>query len=130
VTEQVRQQTPGEVLQRSPIREPLTEEAVDSIAAWLRVIAEPMRIRIMEILNAGPASVQGLAAELGTTHQNVSKHLGMLHRAGIVRRRKSKNHTHYELADWSGCWLIEQVGMSVAAEFDRPRPQLRNCATA
>lgn len=84
----------------------------------------------MEILNAGSASVQGLAAELGTTHQNVSKHLRILHQAGIVRRRKAKNHTHYELADWSGCWLIEQVGMSVAAEFDRPRPQLRNYATA
>lgn len=111
-------------------REPLSEEAVESVAAWLRVIAEPMRIRLMEILNAGSSSVQGLSSRLGTSRQNVSKHLCVLHRAGIVRRRKAGNHTLYELADFSGWWMIEQAGRSVSAELDDRRSALRNYATA
>ena len=40
---------------------------------------------------AGEASVLELTAQIGTTEQNVSKHLGVLHRAGIVSRRKQGN---------------------------------------
>lgn len=72
----------------------------------------------MEFLNVGEASVQGLAAQLGTSHQNASQHLGVLHQAGIVRRRKVKRSTHYELVDWSGFWLLRQAGLSAAAISD------------
>ena len=99
----------------SASRGPLSEEAVEAVADWLRVIAEPTRIRLMEILNAGGTSVQGLAAQLGTSHQNASKHLGVLHHAGIVRRRKAGNHTLYELVDWSGWWMVEQASTTVAS---------------
>jgi DNA-binding transcriptional ArsR family regulator len=84
---------------------PLSDDAVESIAAWLRVLSEPTRIRLMEILNSGSGSVQGLAAQLSTTHQNVSKHLNVLRQAGIVSRRKVKNRVEHELIDWSaGGW--------------------------
>lgn len=103
---------------RSAPREPLSEESVMSVAAWLRVIAEPTRIRLMEILNAGSASVQGLAAQVGMSHQNTSIHLRVLHQAGILKRRKVKRHTYYELADWSGWWMVEQVALTVTDERD------------
>jgi DNA-binding transcriptional ArsR family regulator len=111
-------------------RPPLSPEAIESVAAWLRVIADPTRIRLMEILSAGSYSVQGLAAQLGTTHQNVSKHLGVLRHAGIVRRRKEKNQALYELSDWSGWWMVEQADKSIAAGLDERRSALRNYATA
>lgn len=94
--------------QKSP-RQPLSEEAVEAVADWLRVIAEPMRIRLIEILKTGSSSVQGLASQLRTSRPNVSRHLAVLHQAGLIRGRKAGNHTLYELVDWSGCWLIEQV---------------------
>jgi len=103
-----------------PIRPHLSDETVESIAAWLRVISEPTRIRIMELLNCGPVSVQGLAAQLGMTYYNVSKHLNVLHQAGIVSRRIEDNRIHYELVDWSGWWMVEQAGMSLAAEASEP----------
>jgi DNA-binding transcriptional ArsR family regulator len=80
------------------------------------VIAEPTRIRLMESLSGGGASVQGLASQLGTTRQNVSQHLGVLHRAGIVSRRRIGNWVQYELADWSGCWMVEQAAASLTAQ--------------
>ena len=56
-----------------------------------------------------------------TTHQNVSKHLRLLHQAGIVARRKEGNRARYELVDWTGYWLIRQVSESVAARLDELR---------
>jgi DNA-binding transcriptional ArsR family regulator len=130
MTEHTARQAPDQASKRPPTREPLSDEAVESIAAWLRVIAEPTRIRLMEILNGGAVSVRRLASQLGTSHQNVSRHLCVLHQAGIVRRRKVKRSTHYELVDWSGTWLIEQLGMSVTAEGANQASHSRNCALA
>lgn len=102
--------------QPRPARQPLSDEAIGAVADWLRVIAEPMRIRLIEILKDGSSSVQGLAAQLRTSRPNVSKHLAVLHQAGLVEGRKSGNHTLYELVDWSGCWLIEQVATGVTPD--------------
>ena len=107
-------------------REPLSDAAIEAVADWLRIIAEPTRIRLMEILNAGSSNVQGLAAQLRTSRPNTSRHLAVLHQAGVVRRRKVGRNTLYELADWSGCWLIEQVGASVIAGQEASEPTIGN----
>jgi ArsR family transcriptional regulator, arsenate/arsenite/antimonite-responsive transcriptional repressor len=97
-------------------RQPLSPEAIESVASWLRVIADPTRIRLMQILKAGSSSsVQGLACQLGTSRPNISKHLGVLRQAGIVRRRKVGSHALYELVDWSGWWMVEQASTTVAS---------------
>lgn len=96
----------------------LPAEALESVAAWLRLVGEPMRVRLMWLLDAdGPAMVNELCDRMPpTTHQNVSKHLGILHRAGVVRRTRVQNCTWYELVDWTALWLVDQVASIVAAE--------------
>jgi DNA-binding transcriptional ArsR family regulator len=85
--------------QRPRISHPLPDELVDLIAARFRVLGEPMRIKLLDRLRQAEASVQELAAVTGSTQQNVSKHLGVLHRAGIVGRRKQGNFAYYSIAD-------------------------------
>ncbi len=88
----------------------LSEETVDSLVAMLRVLADPTRIRLIEALNeAGRATVSALAARLPLSQQGVSHQLGVLHQAGIVRRRREGVWVRYELCDWTGWWLIEQL---------------------
>lgn len=70
-------------------------------------------MRLIDLLNEGSMSVQALAAAVGASTQNVSRHLMTLHRAGIVGRRKDGTWVHYELVDWTGWWLIQQVGSSI-----------------
>jgi DNA-binding transcriptional ArsR family regulator len=106
---------------RPSLRRPLPDEAIEVIAARLRVIAEPTRIRLMELLNEGEATVQELTDRVVTTHQNVSKHLAVLHQAGMVSRRKQGPSVRYALVDWTGWWLVEQMGASVAAQLDELR---------
>lgn len=97
----------------------LSAEAVDLVAARLRVFGEPTRIRLMELLDAQPeATVQELTDRLTTTHQNVSKHLAVLYQAGLVRRRKDGTTVRYRLVDWVGWWVITQLATSVSQQHD------------
>ncbi len=62
------------------IPHPLPDPLVELIAQRFRVIGEPMRIKLLDRLRDGPATVGELVAALGASQQNVSKHLGVLHR--------------------------------------------------
>jgi DNA-binding transcriptional ArsR family regulator len=88
---------------------PLPAELVEHIAQRFRVIGEPMRIRLLDRLRDGEASVQELTDALGTTQQNASKHLAVLHANGIVSRRREGNRVLYAVADESVLALCEQV---------------------
>jgi DNA-binding transcriptional ArsR family regulator len=96
---------------------PLPDPLVDLIAQRFRVIGEPMRIKILDRLRGGEATVQVLSASLGTSQQNVSKHLGTLHQAGIVSRRPDGNHVHYSIADETVLALCEQVCGGLARQL-------------
>lgn len=88
---------------------PLPEPLVELIAQRFRVIGEPMRIKLLDRLREGEASVQELTEALGASQQNVSKHLGLLHQAAIVARRRDRNHVYYSISDDSVLGLCEQV---------------------
>src|SRR5690349_13469348 len=94
---------------REPIPHPLPEPLIDLIARRFRVIAEPMRIKLLDSLREGDASVNELTVRLGATQQNVSKHLAVLHEAGIARREKAGTSVRYSIADESIFELCEIV---------------------
>jgi DNA-binding transcriptional ArsR family regulator len=104
-------QTKTEGQNRDPVARPeLSEEAIGSIVAMLRVLGDPTRIRLIEALNErGRATVSALNACLEMTQQNVSRQLSILHQAGIVSRCREGVWVYYELIDFSGWWLIEQL---------------------
>ena len=96
---------------------PLPDPVVELIARRFRVLAEPMRIRILDRLRAREASVQELADALGASQQNVSKHLAVLHEAGIVARRKAGTYTYYAIADDGVLALCEEVCGGLRRQF-------------
>lgn len=92
-----------------PVTHPLPEAVVDLIAERFRVIGEPVRIRILERLREDEASVGELTDALGATQQNVSRHLAVLHAAGIVSRRKQGTRVIYAIADQTVFMLCDAV---------------------
>jgi DNA-binding transcriptional ArsR family regulator len=88
---------------------PLPAPLIEVIAERFRVIGEPMRIRLLDALRDGEATVSELTGRLGASQQNVSKHLGVLHQAGIVSREKQGTSVLYSIADDSVFDLCEQV---------------------
>src|SRR5690349_24351808 len=78
---------------------PLPEELVELIAQRFRVLGEPMRIKLLDRLRDGDATVHELRETLGASQQNVSKHLGVLLGAGMVSRTKQGTSARYAIAD-------------------------------
>lgn len=91
------------------IPHPLTDELAELIARRFRALADPLRVRILDLLRDGELSVSELAGRLGAGQQNVSKHLAVLADAGMVARRKDGNHVYYGIADEGVFALCEQV---------------------
>ncbi len=88
---------------------PLPAPLIEVIAERFRVLGEPMRIRLLDALREAPATVQELQRATGATQQNVSKHLGLLLRSGLVSRTKEGNFSLYAIADEGVFELCEQV---------------------
>jgi DNA-binding transcriptional ArsR family regulator len=88
---------------------PLPDLLVELIAQRFRVLSEPTRIKLVDALRDGPASVSELQAATGASQQNVSKHLAILLESGMVRRTKDGNRAYYSIADESLLKLCEQV---------------------
>ncbi len=87
----------------------LSDPLIELIAERFRIIGEPMRIKLLDSLRAGPATVRDLVETTGATQPNVSKHLAVLYQAGIVSREKDGNFVRYAIADPSVFELCEQV---------------------
>lgn len=84
------------------------------VAERLAVLGQVVRLRLVEQLAAGAATPQELADALGLSQQNVSKHLQILHRSGLVTRRPDGANVFYALKDESTVKLLEDVVSSVA----------------
>ena len=92
----------------------LNDNSAELIARRFRVLSEPMRLRILNHLRtAEEASVGELADALGTSQQNVSKHLGALHTGGVVGKRRDGNRVIYSIADETVIAICEAVCGSI-----------------
>ncbi len=81
------------------IPHPLPPLVVELVATRFRALGEPTRIRILDLLRDGELTVGEIADALETTQQNVSKHVSVLQRAGIVGRRRDGLRTPYAITD-------------------------------
>jgi DNA-binding transcriptional ArsR family regulator len=96
---------------------PIPPTLVAKIAARFRLLGEPMRVRALDYLRSeGEASVGEIADTLGTSQQNVSKHLGALHLGGIVSKRREGNKVLYSIADETVIAICEAVCGSIERE--------------
>ena len=97
---------------------PLPAPLADVIAERFRVLGEPMRIRLLDALRKAPATVQELQQATGASQQNVSKHLGVLLRSGLVSRSKEGNFSLYAIADEGVFELCEHVCGGLRRQLD------------
>lgn len=103
---------------------PLPTDLAEIIAGRFKLLGDPMRLRIIDRLRTGEAGVGQLASELGTSQQNVSKHLQVLHSAGILDRRREGNSVIYWLADDAMVEMCDRVCGSMAQQLVEVRDRL------
>jgi ArsR family transcriptional regulator len=100
------------------MKSPLNPEAAELIARRFLALSDPTRLRLIDLLRTrGEASVGELTAALGTSQQNISKHLATLHAEGFISRRKQGTSAIYAIADPSVLELCEQVCGGIEAQL-------------
>jgi DNA-binding transcriptional ArsR family regulator len=103
--------------------QPLTDLAANLIAERLRVLGQPLRVKLVDRLAIRETTVQELVDALGTTQQNISQHLGILRRAGIVAREREGTRVRYQLADPAILPILEHTQASLAQVHPRADPR-------
>lgn len=98
---------------------PLSEEALQLVAARFGVLAEPMRLRLIQALFDGERNVGELVVATGGTQANVSRHLQTLTAAHILARRKDGLQVFYRISDPSIPQLCEVVCTAIEKQVAR-----------
>lgn len=101
-------------------RRQMTEEGLRLVAGRFRLLADPMRLRILQLLEGGEQSVSAIAGEVESTQPNVSKHLKLLQEAGLLARRQDGNTVFYAIADPHIFALCDLVCSNLLEQSERP----------
>lgn len=68
-------------------------------ARIIAVLANPRRLRIVDLLSHTERTVSELAEQLEIAQATTSQHLAVMRKAGVVETRKEGNFVYYRLAD-------------------------------
>jgi ArsR family transcriptional regulator len=83
----------------------------------LKALAQPVRLRIIEILRDGEKCVCEMIPLLGEEQANTSKHLSILRQAGIVEYRKEGVSSYYRIKDKKIFRILDSVEDIVKSEL-------------
>jgi len=66
-------------------------------AEIIKAVAHPMRVAVVDFLKDGEKCVCDIAEHVGAERSNMSRHLAVMLKAGVVRSRKEGLMVYYEL---------------------------------
>lgn len=78
---------------------PFSEALVDRVSEIFKVFSEPMRIKILDSLRGGEKNVTELIKLTGSLQATVSKHLGIMRKAGVVVGRRKSLNIYYSVKE-------------------------------
>ena len=94
----------------------------DAVADYFGLLAEPTRLAILHTICTDEKTVTAIVEATGATQTNVSRHLGLLHAAGVVSRRRDGSSVHYRVADPVFVEICRSACVRIAARIDAQSP--------
>ncbi len=79
------------------------------VSAIFKTLSEPIRVQLVLLLVKHERSVAQLVEALNQPQSTVSRHLGLLRQAEVVKTRREGTHVYYRLADAHVAQLVEQA---------------------
>jgi DNA-binding transcriptional ArsR family regulator len=98
------------------------DDAFDAVAVYFNALSEPMRLRIIYAVCEQEKPVSQIVEEIGASQTNVSRHLNLMHRTGVLARRKEGNQVYYRVADPAMVDICRSVCVRIAAQLDQKKP--------
>ena len=89
-------------------------------AELFSVLSTPMRLRILSALCNEEKSVSQMLEEIDTTQPNLSQHLNVLYRCGVLAKRKQGTQVIYRVQSEQAVTLCRSVCTQIAIEMDSP----------
>lgn len=99
----------------------MRDEILKRQAAIFNALAHPLRLRILEKLRDGACCVCKIIPFVGGEQSNVSHHLAILRRAGIVRSEKRGTEVWYEVTDPRVLKVLDLMKSCVLNYLERSR---------
>ncbi|MEY2777791.1 MAG: hypothetical protein RLY30_1889 [Pseudomonadota bacterium] len=88
----------------------------DRAAQYFALLSEPARLRIIQAVCSEERSVQDVVALTELPQPNVSRHLSLLYRAGVLSRRREGTFVFYRISDPLLTDLCRSVCVRLAGE--------------
>jgi len=98
---------------------PLNDKTLEMVAERFRLLGDPLRLRLLQTLEGGERSVADLVTATGASQANVSKHLQLMLRGGVVQRRREGLFVYYSVRDPRVFQLCDVVCGSLADHLTR-----------
>jgi len=92
-----------------------TSEVFEQVAHYFGLLADPTRLRILSCLCNGERPVREVVELVGLTQANISRHLNILYRSGVVDRRRDGNSVFYRVVDPNFVDICRTVSITVAS---------------
>ena len=77
----------------------LSDDMIEMVARKFRLLGEPIRLRLLRLLQEREYSVNELTKAVHGNQSNVSRHLGALHEGGVLNRRREGSNIYYSISD-------------------------------
>lgn len=107
----------------------LTDKLVFQIKAeFLKALAHPVRLEIIEYLRKTEASVGVMASDLGVEQSALSKHLAVLRQGGIVHSRQEKVTVFYSIRDRDIFLVLRPIAEILRKKLEASRAVLDRLA--
>lgn len=91
-----------------------TTQVFEQVAHYFGLLSDPTRLRILSSLCAEERPVHEVVDHIGLTQANISRHLNILYRAGVVGRRREGNSVLYRVVDPNFVDICRTVSVTVA----------------
>ena len=82
---------------------------MERLAEYFKVLSEPNRISVLEVLKEGELNVTAVVEKTGLSQALVSKHLKLLTTAGFVKRKPKGSLVFYQVVNKGVFKLITQA---------------------
>ncbi|NDI86699.1 ArsR/SmtB family transcription factor [Undibacterium crateris] len=96
----------------------LSLEALSQVAGYFAALSEPTRLQILSLLRNQERNVGELAELCGYTSANISRHLAILNKHGLVAKESRGTSVFYRIADESIYTLCDVVCGSLLKQLE------------
>ena len=97
----------------------LPPEALEEVSQYFQALAEPTRLQILNLLRERERNVGELAQLCSFTSANISRHLSVLTKQGLVARENRGTSVYYRIADDSVYALCDLVCGNIARRLEQ-----------